>query len=66
MTRYEAAQALKAGKKLTHKYFSPDEWVKGDGDGYYIMEDGVKCTAAEFWKYRQQGWFNYNWEIFKE
>jgi hypothetical protein len=66
MTRYEAAQALKAGKKLTHKYFSPDEWVKGDGVGYYRMEDDVRCSAAEFWKYRQQAWFNYNWEIYNE
>ena len=57
MNRYEAAQALKEGKKLTHKYFSPAEWVKGDGDKY-LLEDGVRCSAAEFWKYRQQEFFN--------
>jgi hypothetical protein len=66
MTRYEAAQALKAGKKLTHRYFTPEEWVKGDGYGHYIMEDGVQCTAAEFWKHRQKEYFDNDWEIFKE
>lgn len=64
MTRYEAAQALKEGKKLTHKYFSPDEWVMGIGDGYYLLEDGVQCTAAEFWKYRQKEYFDNDWELY--
>jgi hypothetical protein len=66
MTRFEAAQALKAGKKLTHKYFEPNEWVKGDGDGMYLLEDGVRCSAAEFWKWRQQPAFDNDWGIFQE
>jgi hypothetical protein len=65
MTRFEAAQALKEGKKLTQTYFSKDEWVMGIGDGTYLLEDGVKCSAAEFWKWRQQEFFNDGWEIFK-
>ena len=63
MNRFEAAQALKEGKKLTHIYFSSDEWVMGIDDGYYLLEDGVQCTAAEFWKWRQQEFFNDGWEI---
>ena len=47
MTRYGAAQALKEGKKLTHNYFSPDEWVMGLEYGYYIMEDGVKGVSDQ-------------------
>jgi len=66
MTRFEAAQALIKGKKLTHRYFTPDEWVKGNGDGTYLLEDGYTCTAAEFWKFRQQEFFNDGWKIFKE
>jgi hypothetical protein len=66
MTRFEAAQALKEGKKLTHYHFTPDEWVKGDGDGMYLMEDGVRCTAAEFWKWRQNPAFDIDWEIYEE
>jgi len=66
MTRFEAAQALKAGKKLTHEYFSPDEWVKGNGYGDYFLEDGVVCSAAEFWKWRQQQFFNDGWKLFEE
>jgi hypothetical protein len=66
MTRFEAAQALKEGKKLTHRYFSPNEWVMGIHDGYYLLEDGVQCTAAEFWKWRQKPMFDDDWEIFRE
>lgn len=66
MTRYEAAQALKEGKKLTHKYFADDEWVKGDGVGYHIMEDEVRCTAAEFWKWRTSPAFDNDWSIYNE
>jgi hypothetical protein len=66
MTRFEAAQALKAGKKLTQTYFANDEWVMGTPDGMYLMEDGVKCSPAEFWKWRQQEFFNEGWEIFNE
>jgi predicted choloylglycine hydrolase len=67
MTRFEAAQALKTGNvKLTHMYFTPEEWVMGIGDGKYLLEDGVICSAAEFWKWRQQEFFNDGWEIFNE
>jgi hypothetical protein len=66
MTRFEAAQALKAGKKLTHKYFTPEEWVMGIDKGYYLLEDGVRCTAAEFWKWRQGDGFDNDWELIKE
>jgi len=65
MTRFEAAQALKEGKKVTHRYFSPDEWVKGDGDKYLFENEG-RCTPAEFWKYRQITGFDNGWEIFVE
>jgi hypothetical protein len=62
MTRAEAAQALKEGKKLTHRYFSPGEWVKGDGDKY-LFEDGVRCPPVFFWMDRQSEGFNDGWEI---
>jgi hypothetical protein len=66
MNRYEAAQALKAGKKLTHRYFTPEEWVMGIEDDTYLLEDGVRCSPAEFWKWRQHSAFDNDWKIFTE
>jgi len=65
MTIAEAKQALKEGKKITHDYFSRDEWVQGDGNEY-LFEDGVRCTPDEFWQYRQIPGFNNGWQIWKE
>lgn len=65
MTRGEAIKAMREGKKVTHKYFSPDEWAT-QVNGLIHLEDGVRCEPNEFWKYRQQEFFNEGWEIFKE
>jgi len=66
MTKDEAKQAMREGKKVTHRYFTPDEWVKSDQDGViYILEDGVELTAREFWKYRTNPAFESDWQLFE-
>jgi hypothetical protein len=66
MTKQEAIEALDRGEKITHKYFSPDEWVKKyDNNGNLILEDGVICSEWEFWYHRTQDFFNNGWEIYK-
>jgi len=55
---------MREGKKVTHKYFSPEEWATQD-NGQILLEDGVRCSPAEFWKYRQSSIFDNDWEIFK-
>lgn len=66
MTKEEAISQMKAGKKLTHRYFTDDEWVKTDETGMiYILEDGVECSSKEFWMWRTDEAWNYDWEIFK-
>ena len=58
---------MKAGKKLTHKWFLDDEWVKTDQRGMiYIFEDGVECTSQEFWHWRTDESWETDWEIFKK
>jgi hypothetical protein len=64
MTRAEAIKAMREGKKVTHKYFSPDEWATLD-NGKILLEDGVRCSPQEFWSYRMTELFNDSWEIFK-
>ena len=65
MTRYEAIKAMREGKKVTHEYFTPEEWATQE-HGLILLEDGVRCSPAEFWKWRQTKEFNEGWEIFNE
>jgi len=61
MDRQQAIQALNEGKTLTHKYFASDEWVRGIYAGMYLFEDGIKCSATEFWRWRQDSGFDSGW-----
>jgi hypothetical protein len=63
MTIEEAKQALREGKKITHRYFSSDEWVEMR-NGYIKSEDGV--THHEFWSLRTAEGWQTDWEIFIE
>ena len=63
MTRGEAIKAMREGKKVTHKYFTPDEWAT-QSHGLILIEDGVKCSPAEFWTDRQSEMFADGWDLF--
>jgi hypothetical protein len=56
MKKAEAIEQLKKGKKLTHRYFSFDEWMVLNGL-VLTFEDGVKITLDEFFRDRLgNGW----------
>jgi len=58
MNKLEAISAMMQGKKMTHCYFSYDEWVTIRG-GHFVFEDGVQCSPALFWHDRTiPGWLN--------
>lgn len=61
MKRQDAIKALDEGKTLTHRYFTSNEWVRGIGGGFYVFEDGVQCTSAEFWAFRNSDAFDSGW-----
>lgn len=63
MNKAEAIEKMKAGEKLTHPYFSDDEWVTMV-DGQMLLEDGVKCSVLEFWRWRTDSSWDNNWSIF--
>jgi hypothetical protein len=65
MTKTEAIQAMKEGKKVTHRYFTPDEWATMVND-QIVLEDGVKCTPKEFWYCRNTPNFDNYWSIYNE
>jgi hypothetical protein len=56
MTIQEAFVKMREGHKMTHTYFSPDEWVTFQGDKL-LFEDDVTCTVAMFLYDRMgEGW----------
>ena len=65
LTKEDAKQAMREGKKVTHKYFSPGEWATME-NGMVILEDGVRCSSQEFWHWRQQSFFDNDWSLYKE
>jgi len=64
MTKSEAIQAMREGKKVTHRYFTDDEWVKITPTGLYEFEDGVVCPSLLFWQDRQGEYWEDGWDVF--
>lgn len=63
MTREEAYQAMQHGEKITHQYFSSNEYYEIK-NGRIVAEDGVKHTTI-FWSEDQNDWRKDGWEIYK-
>ena len=66
MTRKEAKEAMKNGKKLTHRYFKADEWITINARNEIITELGYKISPVMFWLRRNSEAFDKDWSIFKE
>lgn len=62
MTRQEAQQALEQGHKITHYYFSHEEFIYKK-DERLFFEDGIQTDEAEFWNIRNTAIFDDRWEI---
>lgn len=57
MTKQDAIKAMREGKKVTHMWFSPGEWMTMEGNSI-LLEDGVKCSENEFWHWRKDDTWN--------
>lgn len=56
MKKAEALKAMCKGEKVTHRYFSSNEWMTIE-NGKILFEDGVRCNQEDFFNYRQKaGW----------
>ena len=67
MTKLEAQKAMEEGKKVSHKYFSSDEYCyMKDGDIY--TEEGYNMGGIhhEFWVSRTGGFWENDWSIYNE
>lgn len=64
LTKEQAIEAMQEGKKVTHQYFSPDEWVTLTSDGLFQFEDKVVCTPEMFWQDRSGNNWETGWSLF--
>ncbi len=64
MTKLEAIEVMKQGIKVTHKYFTKEEWVTIGKNGKMILEDGVECSPHEFWQWRKDSYWGNDWSLF--
>jgi hypothetical protein len=65
MTKQEAIAEMQKGKKVRHQYFSPDEWMTME-DGQIVLEDGVKCSTYEFWRWRTDAFWDNDYSLVEE
>ena len=64
MTKQEAIIKMKQGEKITHRFFSLEEWMTID-NGEILLEDGVRCSEDEFWKWRTDKSWDDGYEIYE-
>lgn len=64
MTRREAIQAMKKGFKVTHDYFSSNEYITMIDDKI-VTEEGYKFNTTEFWSYRTDEHWDTDWSYYK-
>ncbi len=65
MTKSEAIKAMREGVKVTHRYFTNDEFIKMESNKIIDENDCILCPD-EFWSYRTNAWFDSGWSIFKD
>ena len=53
MTKQDALKALEDGLKITHRYFSNDEYIKKEDNDFYKDEQNCYLPINEFWNMRQ-------------
>ena len=67
MTKDEAIKAMKEGRKVTHSYFSPGEFIEMRGTSIFD-ENGYNMRGInfDFWTDRKGSGWEQDWEIFIE
>ncbi|MBX3165594.1 MAG: hypothetical protein KF900_14050 [Bacteroidetes bacterium] len=66
MTKDEAIQAMQEGKKVTHDFFMPHEWVMIDKNGAVVYEDGNTTSLREFSALRVGYYWLSGWSLYNE
>lgn len=65
MTKKEAIEAMKQGKRVTHICFTPNEYIIENSYKNFEFEDGCICSNDMFWMYRKEDIWLTGWSIWK-
>lgn len=52
MTKQEAIKSMQEGNRITHTHFDKSEWMTMNNKGYLLLEDGIRCSLTEFFRWR--------------
>lgn len=56
---------MKQGHKITHRWFSDNEWMTMKGT-MIILEDGVQVSVDEFFNYRTDSSWEQDYSLYKD
>jgi hypothetical protein len=62
MTKNEAIEAMREGKKVTHRYFTDGEYLYME-NGMLFSEEGYHHRWFDFWNERKEHVWDIDWEI---
>ena len=65
MTKLEALALMKKGIKITHRYFTPSEWMTIEGD-FFVFDDGAQIEKSAFWADRSTIDWHDGYSVWKE
>lgn len=60
----EAIKEMESGKKMTHIFFTPDEFITMSENG--IIRDESGYHLFDFWKHRTGDAWNTGWDYWEE
>ena len=62
MTKQEAIESMRSGKKVKHRFFDSDEWITIIND-MIVTEEGYSFSSNEFWSLRETVQWENDWSI---
>lgn len=65
MSKEEAIQAMKEGKKVTHRFFASGEWMTIKNE-VLLLEDGVLISLEDFFNIRNDSLWENGYELYND
>lgn len=65
MNKAEAILRAREGYKISGPGFEKNEWFTIEGDTI-VLEDGVRCSEYEFWRWRREEYWNDGYSIWED
>lgn len=65
MTKQETLKAMQDGKKVSHRFFSPDEWISIKNNEI-ITEEGYSCPIEEFFHFRSDNLWENGYDLYNK